>query len=156
MTPATRQDAPAIADLLEEMDRFYGETQFESPDVRAAQIEELLFGDAPAAFVLLAKHDNEAIGLATYTFLWPAVGITRSLYLKELYVRQICQRAGIGTLLMRHLADICVQHKCSRMEWTTDRDNSAAQKFYDRLPAPMNRGKIFYRLDAEAIARLAG
>ena len=77
-------------------------------------------------------------------------------YLKELYVRQSHQRSGIGTLLMRSIATIAVEHRCSRVEWTTDRDNGAAQKFYARLPAPINEGKITYRLDADAIADLAG
>jgi GNAT superfamily N-acetyltransferase len=154
VTPAARHDVPAIAALLEEMDRFYGETQFEPADQRASQIEELLFSALPAAFILLAKEEEEVVGLAAYTFLWPAVGITRSLYLKELYVRHSHQRRGVGTLLMNRLATIAAEHKCSRMEWTTDRDNDTAQKFYDRLPAPTYDGKVFYRLDADAIARV--
>ena len=65
------------------------------------------------------------------------------------------QRRGIGTLLMRHLAAVARKQECSRIEWTTDRDNAAAQKFYERLIAPINRGKIMYRLESDAIASLA-
>jgi GNAT superfamily N-acetyltransferase len=41
--------------------------------------------------------------MASYSFLWPAAGVTRSLYLKELYVAQDWQRQGIGKLLMDSL-----------------------------------------------------
>ncbi|HWH00615.1 MAG TPA: GNAT family N-acetyltransferase [Pilimelia sp.] len=156
VVPATPQDVPALVDLLEEMDRFYGETHFDPREQRTAQVTELLFGDLPPARVLLAKDNTHVVGFAAYTFLWPAVGITRSLYLKELYVRQAQQRRGIGTTLMRALADIAVEHRCSRLEWTTDRDNSDAQKFYSRLPAPIHNGKLFYRLDTDEIANVAG
>ncbi|MEV7157099.1 GNAT family N-acetyltransferase [Streptomyces misionensis] len=35
---------------------------------------------------------------------------------------------------------------CTRMEWTTDRDNPEAQKFYQALGATPGENEIFYRL----------
>ncbi|WP_433345436.1 GNAT family N-acetyltransferase [Micromonospora sp. CA-111912] len=74
--------------------------------------------------------DAQALaGLGTYSFLWPAVGPTRSLYPKELYVAQTARGRGVG-LLMDGLIDVAVANSCSRIEWTTDRDNTLAQRFY--------------------------
>ncbi len=84
VTPAETHHVDAVVVLVEEMDRHYGSTEFEPLEQRIAQITDALFGDVPAAFVLLAWEDDRLLGLASYSFLWPAAGVTRSLYLKEL------------------------------------------------------------------------
>ena len=54
--------------------------------------------------MLLARDEDGVLaGFASYSFLWPAVGLTASLYLKELYVAASRQRHGVGTLLMQGL-----------------------------------------------------
>lgn len=155
VTPVEQRDVPALAALLEELDRFYGTTDFEPLEQRVAQIKTLIFGDAPAAYVLLARKDNEVVGFAAYSFLWPAVGITQSLYLKELYVAQKCRRRGIGKLLMEKVCAVAAENECSRVELTTDHDNPDAQCFYRSLGVPVYPVKVFYRLEGDEILRVA-
>jgi GNAT superfamily N-acetyltransferase len=75
------------------------------------------------------------------------VGLTRALFLKELYVAQACQRRGVGTLLLRAVFETARRHRCSRVEWTTGRDNRGAQAFYATLGLPVYPSKIFYRVE---------
>ncbi|MDR0359562.1 MAG: GNAT family N-acetyltransferase, partial [bacterium] len=103
VTAAEPKHAEAIATLAEEMNLFYRATQAEPLDVRLQQINEALFDDPPVAYALLAWHADRAVGFASYSFLWPAVGLTRSLYLKELYVPEAARRSGVGRALMRSL-----------------------------------------------------
>jgi GNAT superfamily N-acetyltransferase len=110
----------------------------------------MLFGDVPAAHVLLARTDGQVVGFAAYSFLWPAAGLTHSLYLKELYVGQAWRGRGVGTALMRRIREVAATAGCSRVEWTTDDDNSAAKRFYEALGAPVHPAKIFYRLEGGA------
>lgn len=145
VTPATRRDAYAVAELLDELDRFYGATEVDPIPHRATEIEKALFWDPPAAHVLLARHDGKAVGLATYSFLWPAAGVTRSLYLKELYVATSHRRRGIGRHLMDQVRQVAGETGCSRVEWTADHDNPDAQRFYEKLGIAPYQGKIFYR-----------
>jgi GNAT superfamily N-acetyltransferase len=135
-------DIAALAELLAERDRFYAAYHGEPS---AAAIEDALFGSVPAGRALLAFDDGALAGLAAYSFLWPAAGVTRSLYLKELYVRAASRRHGIGRLLMRELARIAAERRCSRIEWTADADNPDAQRFYAALGAEPLATKIFYR-----------
>lgn len=146
VAPAKPQHVDALAALLEELDRHYGTTEFEPFDQRAAQIQDALFGEVPAAFALLAWHESDLVGMASYSFLWPAAGVTRSLFLKELYVAQDWQRQGIGKLLMDSLQTMAAKHGCSRVEWTTDRQSEGAQLFYAKLGVPVDDGKLFYRI----------
>ncbi|GAA1661340.1 hypothetical protein GCM10009744_63850 [Kribbella alba] len=145
--PATSDDIDAVADLAEEMDRFYGANDVEPLDIRRQQIQEALFGDPPAAYALLATDGGAGIGFAAYSFLWPAVGLTRSLYLKELYVRQGRHRGGVGRQIMEGLFEVARKHDCSRVEWTTDQDNPGAQAFYETFGVEPNESKLFYRLE---------
>jgi GNAT superfamily N-acetyltransferase len=149
VAPAEPQHVDALAVLFEEMDRHYGATEFGPFEQRVAQIRDALFGAMPAASALLAWHDADLVGMASYSFLWPAAGVTRSLYLKELYVSRHWQRQGIGKLLMNGLLSVAAEHGCSRVEWTTDRESHGAQRFYANLGVPVNEGKLFYRVDLE-------
>jgi GNAT superfamily N-acetyltransferase len=97
--------------------------------------------------VLLAWAGPQLAGMAAYSYLWPAVGRTRSLYLKELYVGESHRRAGVGKLLMRAVFETAAQHGCSRVEWTTDSGNAGAQAFYETLGLPRHPAKVFYRLE---------
>ena len=152
---ATPGDVASIVDILEELDRFYGVTDFPALDVRRQQVDVLLFGPQPAAHLVLAKEETHTIGLASYSLLWPAAGVTASLYLKELYVRRSRRRRGVGAQLMAHICSIAVEAGCSRVEWTTDRDNPDAQAFYEQLGAPVTTEKVMYRVDPANLIRLA-
>lgn len=153
--PAEPQHAAAIAGLAEEMDRFYGATGVEPLDLRIRQINDALFGSPPSAYAILAWDDDQLVGFAAYSFLWPAIGLTRSLYLKELYVIEAARKRSVGKLLMRNLYELAVKHECSRVEWMTDLDNPDAQRFYRELGVSIDESKLFYRVEGEGLRRAA-
>jgi GNAT superfamily N-acetyltransferase len=148
VSPAEPRDAAAIAALLEDLGRFYGAAGSEPLDRRVDQIKEAIFSSPPAAYALLARDAGEVAGLAAYSFLWPAVGASRSLFLKELYVPEAYRRQGVGRLLMRAVFETAAAMGCSRVEWTTDVGNTAAQAFYARLGLTAYPSKVFYRVEA--------
>jgi len=65
-----------------------------------------VFSSPPAAYALLARDGVRLVGIAAYSFLWPAVGMTPSLYLKELYVGAAHRHRGVARLLMQALFEI--------------------------------------------------
>jgi GNAT superfamily N-acetyltransferase len=145
ISPASQGDVEFLAELMAEMDQFYGAVRTDSLQERSRPITEALFGSPPAASVLLARDGAMLAGFASYSFLWPAVGLTRSLYLKELYVGRAHRRQGAGQLLMNEVTAVAARHGCSRLEWTTDTDNAGAQDFYAELRVPVRKTKLFYR-----------
>jgi GNAT superfamily N-acetyltransferase len=152
VTPAEQDDLLAVAAVLEELDRYYG-SQDEPPPLeqRVEQMKALLFRDQPAAYVLLARDDDRVVGLVTYSFQWPAVGITQSIFIKELYVLEAYRQRGIGRLLMQAVCRVAVEQGCSRVEWMADTDNPAALRFYNGLGVDPRPDKLVYRLDGEAL-----
>src|SRR5260370_12301094 len=153
---AESADLAGLVGIAEEMDRFYGATEVEPLEVRVRQIGEALFHDPPSAYALLARDGGALVGFASYSFLWPAVGLTRSLYLKELYVIGAARGRGIGKLLMGHLRNIAIKNGCSRLEWTTDRDNIDARRFYAQLGIPVKESKLFYRIERDDLTSGTG
>ncbi|WP_045877244.1 GNAT family N-acetyltransferase [Pseudofrankia sp. DC12] len=147
--PASQDDAEDLAALMVELDTFYGAPPTEDAAVLAAQIQRLLFGPIPAAYVLLAREEDRLVGMASYSYLWPAAGVTHSLFLKELYVSEAARRHGVGRLLMEHLRAIATEQGCSRVEWTTDTENTGAQAFYGALGTRVHASKVFYRAQTE-------
>jgi GNAT superfamily N-acetyltransferase len=145
IAPAQPDDTNAIADLMDELNQFYGETTTEPLEERSAQIRDALFSDPPAAHALLAWEGSTLIGFASYSFLWPAAGLTRSLYLKELYVSEAHRRSGVGSSLMTALFEVAEGHRCSRVEWMTETENTSAQQFYEGFEVKPHAGKLFYR-----------
>jgi GNAT superfamily N-acetyltransferase len=141
----TADDAGDLVDLLEEMDRSYGVTAFEPAEDRITELQKRLFTGPPAAHVVLAHADAVLVGLASYSFLWPAVGLTQSLFLKELYVRTNYQGQGIGRALMGRIFQIAADTGCSRVEWMTEQANTGAQAFYEKVGVAPDTEKVFYR-----------
>jgi ribosomal protein S18 acetylase RimI-like enzyme len=75
--------------------------------------------------------------------------------MKELYVGAAARGAGVGEALMRALARIAVARGCTRVDWSTQRDNAGALAFYGRIGAKAVEDKVYLRLDAAGIAALA-
>jgi GNAT superfamily N-acetyltransferase len=138
-------DAPELVDLFLEMEEFYGE--HETPTRVASNIQHALLGPAAIAQALLARVDTKLAGFASYTLLWPALGSTQSLYLKEIYVRAAFRRSGVGQALMWKVKQIAVDLECTRIEWTTEETNEPARAFYASQGSLPHAGKLLYRID---------
>jgi GNAT superfamily N-acetyltransferase len=147
ISPVTPADVLALRPIFLEMDEFYGEPSPESAETKIRNIHAALFGDPPAAHALAAREGSTVVGVACYSFLWPAALTSRSLYLKELYVSHDYRHSGIGRLLMAKLFDVATESGCTRVEWTTDQDNLLAQSFYENLGFKPSPAKLFYRAD---------
>lgn len=155
VTPAELTDVPGIVALLEELERFYGTTEFPSIAQREADVRAALFGPG-APMVWLARDSGGVVGLASCSYLWPAAGVSRSLFLKELYVGESVRRGGVGRELMRAVFAAAVAAGCSRVEWQTELGNTVARDFYAALGAQVLDGKIAFRVDGDLLAALAG
>lgn len=156
---AEREDISSIAALLKKVDQYYGGQSSDVTHEDIGAVRDAVLEPSYAIRMLLAHDGATLIGLATYSYLWPAVETTRSIYLKELYVSTAHRRQGVGKLLLSEIFHIAVSEGCSRVEWTTDHDNDDALAFYRAIRAPVYEGKVFYRIEgtaelAEAATRL--
>lgn len=151
--PATASDPPLILALIRELadyERLAHEVTATERDLR-----ESLFGEHPAAEVVIAEWQGETAGYALFFHNYSTFLCKRGLYLEDLFVRPAFRGRGIGKALLTHLAGLAVDRGCARFEWAVLDWNEPAIGFYKRLGAvPMADWRVM-RVTGEALTRLA-
>jgi len=94
-----------------------------------------LFGEHPAAEVLIAEVDGHPAGFALFFHNFSTFLGRRGLYLEDLFVRPRFRGLGLGKRLMVHLAKLAVARGCGRFEWSVLDWNEPAIRFYRSLGA---------------------
>ena len=144
---------PIILELIRDL-----ATYERAPDEVTAtqeQLVDVLFGERPAAEVLLAFEEKSPVGLAVYFYNFSTWLGRPGLYLEDLFVKPEKRGKGYGRALLVALAKIARDRGCGRMEWAVLDWNEAAIKFYRALGAkPMDEWTVF-RLTRDGIERLA-
>jgi GNAT superfamily N-acetyltransferase len=119
------------------------------------QLLNVLFGERPAAEVLLAFEGKSPVGFAVFFYNFSTWLGLPGLYLEDLFVKPEKRGKGYGRALLVELAKIARDRGCGRMEWAVLNWNEPAIKFYRALGAtPMNEWTVF-RLTRDEIAKLA-
>lgn len=151
---AVESDVPLIASLIRELaeyERLLDEVRLTVPGLRDA-----LFGARRYAEVVIAEVEpDRPAGFALYFHNFSTFLGRPGIYLEDLFVRPEHRGAGIGTALLRHLARVAEERGCGRLEWAVLDWNAAAIAFYLGLGARPAAGWSVYRLEGEALGRLA-
>ena len=151
--PARLEDLPIILQLIRDL-----ATYERAPDEVTAteeQLVDVLFGERPAAEVLLAFEGESPVGFAVYFYNFSTWLGRAGLYLEDLFVNPDKRGKGYGRALLIELAKIARDRECGRMEWAVLDWNEPAIKFYRALGAkPMHEWTVF-RLTRDGIAGLA-
>jgi GNAT superfamily N-acetyltransferase len=151
--PATAADVPLILQLIRELaeyERLAHEVTATEDDLR-----ESLSGPQPIIEVIIAEADGGVAGYALFFHNYSTFLCKRGVYLEDLFVRPPFRGRGIGKLLLSHLARLAVDRGCRRFEWAVLDWNESAIQFYRSLGAePMNNWTVF-RIDDDALKRLA-
>src|SRR5881394_803332 len=147
------EDVPLILELIRDL-----ATYERAPDEVTAteeQLVDVLFGEHPAAEVLLAFEGKSPVGFAVFFHNFSTWLGRPGLYLEDLFVKPEKRGKGYGRALLVELAKIARDRSCGRMEWAVLDWNEPAIKFYHALGAkPMDEWTVF-RLTRDGIARLA-
>ena len=151
--PATAADVPIILELIRAL-----ATYERAPnDVTATEdgLNRVLFGEKPAAEVLLAFENETAVGFAVFFHNFSTWLGRPGLYLEDLFVRPEDRGKGYGRALLIHLAKIARDRGCGRMEWAVLDWNEPAIQFYRKLGAKSMDEWTVFRLKRDGIAKLA-
>ena len=151
--PATVDDVPLIRALIGELAEY--ERLADAAVATDADLRAQLFGERPAAEVLIGEVDGEPAGFALFFHNFSTFLGKRGLYLEDLFVRPAARGAGLGKHLMAALARIAVQRDCGRFEWSVLDWTAPAIGFYRRIGAVGMDEWTVQRLEGEALHALA-
>ena len=150
---ARREDVPIILQLIRDL-----ATYERAPnDVTATedQLVDVLFGEKPAAEVLLAFEEETPAGFAVFFHNFSTWLGRPGLYLEDLFVKPEMRGKGYGRALLVDLAKIARDRGCGRMEWAVLDWNEPAIEFYRKLGAKSMEEWTVFRLTGNGIAKLA-
>jgi GNAT superfamily N-acetyltransferase len=140
--PATPDDVPLIFHLIRELAEY--EKLSHEATVTEAQLRSTLFGQRPAAEVVIASADEVPVGFAVFFANYSTFLGLPGLYLEDLFVRPEARGRGIGRALLEYLARLTVDRGWGRLEWRVLDWNEPSIAFYKRLGAePLSDWTVF-------------
>ncbi len=149
---ASPADAPLILSFIQELaayERLAHEVRATEPALRAH-----LFGERPAAEVLLAEWQGQPAGFALFFTTFSTFLGKPGLWLEDLYVRPAMRGHGIGRALLAALARTAAARDCGRIDWAVLDWNEPAKGFYHGLGARVLEDWRTWRLTGDALAAL--
>lgn len=150
---AIKKDIPDMLSLIHELAIYEKE-----PEAVKTTPEDLLrdgFGENPFFQCIVVEENGSIQGMALYFFTWSTWEGCPSLYLEDLYVKESTRGKGFGLALLKKLAQIALEKKCKRFEWSVLDWNMPARNFYHSIGAAHKEGWLPYRIEGDALNNLA-
>jgi GNAT superfamily N-acetyltransferase len=147
------EDVPVILELIRDLATY--ERAPNEVSATEEQLVDVLFGEKPAAEVLLAFEKDTPVGFAVFFHNFSTWLGRPGLYLEDLFVKPEKRGKGYGRALLVELAKIARDRGCGRMEWAVLDWNEPAIKFYRALGAKSMEEWTVFRLTRDGISELA-
>lgn len=112
------------------------------------------FGERPVFEALIAEQEGTPVGFALFFPNYSTWEGRPGLYLEDLFVTEEARRTGAGRALLAALARIAHQRGWARLDLSV-LDWNPARAFYESHGMAHQREWLPYRMEADAIARLA-
>lgn len=154
MRPAERVDVDTVYDLIVALAE-YEQLRHRVTGTREL-LETALFGPRPSAEAVVAEIDSNPVGFALFFHTFSTFICRPGMWLEDLFVVPEHRRAGIGRMLLSHVAAVAVERRCVRLEWSVLTWNEPAFHFYAALGAEPLEDWRTLRLDGPALRALAG
>jgi GNAT superfamily N-acetyltransferase len=153
ISPLSPKDLPALLELIRELAQF--EKLAHEVQATHTSLHDSFFSPQPAAGAFLARRGSDLAGYAIYYFTFSSFVGRPGIWLDDVYVRPQFRGQGLGRAFFRAVAQVGVERKCGRFEWTALNWNEKALGFYRKLGAHTMNEWLMLRLDAAGLQRLA-
>ena len=153
---ASVADVPDLIRLVRELAAYEKE-----PDAAIAtpdQFREALFpahGD-PTAYALVGVREGAVVAMAIWFRSFSTWTGQAGIWLEDLFVEPDQRGHGLGKALLARLAQLCVERGWTRLEWNVLDWNTPSIDFYRSHGARSLDDWTTFRLDGDALTRLAG
>ncbi len=133
--PASTADLALIARLIRDLadyEKLAHQVRFDE-----AVLGEKLFGARAYAEVVIGELEGAPQGFALFFHNFSTFEGKPGIYLEDLFVRPEARGSGLGKALLAHLAALCAERDCARLEWSVLDWNAPAIGFYQNLGAKL-------------------
>jgi len=150
--PATIHDAALLSTMIRELAEF--ERELDLVTIEEADLVRDGFGEHPLFRAFVAEFDQQPAG---YALFWPYYSTWEgpSLFLEDLFVREMFRGRGIGKALLAAVARIAVDEHCYGIHWEVLDWNVTAIEVYKAMGSEFRDQWRLELLRGEALRRLA-
>ena len=153
ISAATRDDVPIVIAFIRGLAEY--EKLAHACVATEDALRRTLFGDRPAAEVLIARSDETPVGFALFFHSYSTFLAKPGIYLEDIFVLPEYRGRGAGKALLARLAQIARERNCGRLEWSVLDWNESAIQFYQRLGATVMPDWRICRMTPAEFGRLA-
>src|SRR6478735_4033690 len=154
--PTAPDHVPDLIRLVQGLAAY--EKEPDSATATPEQFREALFpaqGD-PTAYALVGVREGTVVALAIWFRSFSTWTGRAGIWLEDLFGGPEQRGHGLGTALLARLAAICVERGWTRLEWSVLDWNTPSIDFYRAHGARSLDDWTTFRLDGDALSRLAG
>lgn len=147
------EDFDLVADFIRKLadyEKLAHEVRFD-PEVLRGH----LFGERPAAEVLIGEIDGTPSGFALFFQTFSTFEGKPGIWLEDLFVDPAARGSGLGRALLSRLAGLVVERGGARLEWNVLDWNELGKGFYRSIGAAHVDGWERWRMEIDAIESLA-
>lgn len=154
--PVQIKDLNQVLDLI--MQLAIQEGSPEEVETTREQLENALFDDNPRVFIDVAEQPEKKESISGFILYWidfPTWQGRHGIYIEDICVTKELRGLGIGSALMSHVAQICVDRGYSRLAWWVKNNNASAIDFYSKMGADIKDEFTVRHLTGENLLKLA-
>ncbi|MCH8550933.1 MAG: GNAT family N-acetyltransferase [Natronospirillum sp.] len=153
IVPARPDQVPVIMGFIRALAIY--ENAEDQVEATEEDIQQALFGEDATTHGVICFMGDQPVGFAIYFFNFSTWTGKRGIYLEDLFVDPEYRGHGAGKALLQYLAKLALDKDCRRFEWSVLDWNTPSIAFYESLGARPMSEWIGYRVDGEALERLA-
>ena len=110
---------------------------------KAKSLKKHLFSEENTLQCLVAIHQNELVGYATFMRQFSTWESDFHLSIDCLFFKELYRRMGLGKRIMEKIKAYASDTKCKTIQWQTPEFNKKAIAFYQKLGANTKRKESF-------------
>jgi GNAT superfamily N-acetyltransferase len=149
---AGKQDIPLILEFIRGLAEYEG--LLDQVSATEEGLEKALFQDRIAE-VLICEYGGKPAGFALYFHNFSTFLGRPGIYIEDLFVKSEYRGKGLGKAMLTRIAAIAVERGCGRLEWACLDWNEPSIKFYKSLGGRPLDEWTAYRVDGDALKKLA-
>jgi GNAT superfamily N-acetyltransferase len=150
---ATRDHLPRVVELMRGLAEF--EDLLDEFHVTPELLDRHLFGERASAELLIGRIGDEVCGYALFFENFSTFLGRPGMYLEDVYVDPRARGKGLGKALLLEVVRTARERGCRRCDWLVLDWNERAKRFYESLGARQLSSWTLYRMEEEALTRLA-
>ncbi len=132
---ATKNDLPAVVDLIKELAEY--EKALHEVTISVHELEKDGFNENPLFWIILAEVNDKIVGMSFY-YIRYSTWTGRNLYLEDIVVKEQYRKFGIGKLLFEETIKAAKEMKVRQMIWQVLDWNEPALNFYKKFNAELD------------------